>query len=454
MPTLIISILISSLLIPELLYNNIVAITLCFVSYQIIHFIKSIGKTLPIIEILGIFASITWLLAPVLWYHLYETQWYAGFSIMPISKQEYLIVALPGTMSLLLAIYLPIGKLNSKQILVNLNKARLQITQNPILWKFLVSIGIICAILHPIMPSVIAQIFYFGRNLLFIGLMYYLFTNKGRKINSKGLIIAIMMSLIISIYAGMFGDFIFWSLFFIIIYELKRKSSINIKIATTIIGMFMIIIIQSIKSDLRSVIWYKQGPNVDQSTLNLFLNLTVDRIENTSKLFSPASLSILLDRANQGYITAHAINYTPLHEPYAYGETIFAATIAAFIPRILWPNKPTAGGEENIFRFTGLGKLKGVSFNIAPLGDAYVNFGPYGGSIFLFFYACLFKIILFKIINLGKKNPTIILWIPLIFLAAIVAETDVVTTLNHLIKAIIFTWLMYYFSYSIFKIRL
>lgn len=370
-------------------------------------------------------------------YYLTDINWYVAYAKMPIPADEYFAVAMPGTLSLLLGIYFPnsYSKKNlAKGIIKQLEKRLANNTQ--IGWT-LIGVSLISTIIGPLVPGGFSQFFYLGRNLLFVGL-FYLFFSSTKGFNWRIWAGVILVSFGLSVYIGMFGDFIFWSIFLVLLTQLKKSVNFPVKILFVCLGAFGILLIQSVKFDLRNAIWYEKGKLAGQSPIAVFAQLASEKLSTPEELFSPYPLSRMVDRSNQGYLTAFAIRHTPAIEPFAEGETIFKAILASLIPRLLWPDKPTAGGAENIQRFTGLIKSPGVSYNIAPLGDAYVNFGITGGAGFLFLYGLFFNWLLGRLFSKAQQIPTLILWFPLIFFAVVVAETDVVTTFNHTIKALIF----------------
>jgi len=127
--------------------------------------------------------------------------------------------------------------------------------------------------------------------------------------------------------------------------------------------------------------------------------------------------------------------------------------IASFIPRFLWPDKPIAGGKWNMEYFTGL-IIEGYSMNVGPLGEAYGNFGNKGGIYFMFFYGLFFNIVIYLLIRIAKTKPTIILWFPVLFLNSIQVETDILMTVNALLKNCIFVAVCYWAADRFMRIKL
>ena len=72
---------------------------------------------------------------------------------------------------------------------------------------------------------------------------------------------------------------------------------------------------------------------------------------------------------------------TPSVIPYQNGET-YSYFLVAFIPRVLWPNKPTTGTANAFYAVTyGITTEEGAkttTFGVSLLGEAFINFGWYG----------------------------------------------------------------------------
>jgi len=80
---------------------------------------------------------------------------------------------------------------------------------------------------------------------------------------------------------------------------------------------------------------------------------------------------------------------------------------------------------------------------ISILGEAYANFGSFGGVIFMLFWGGLIALIMKVIVDISVNHPTIILWVPLIFLQMVKAETELVVVINHGVKTSIVIAIFY-----------
>ena len=137
------------------------------------------------------------------------------------------------------------------------------------------------------------------------------------------------------------------------------------------------------------------------------------------------------------------MNYIPAQKPFAEGKTVKEAIVASIFPRFLMPNKAISGGVENMKDYAGIQLGKGTSMDIGQIGEAYANYGIYGGIVFMFLLGLLLNWVLNFIEKKQLRYPDLIFWMPFIFLQIVKAESSLVTILNHLVKASIIVWALY-----------
>jgi hypothetical protein len=193
-----------------------------------------------------------------------------------------------------------------------------------------------------------------------------------------------------------------------------------------------LMIIQSIKFYFREEITIYSG-TFDRA--GIFTEMVRQELSSGEKTMSVSNFDAAIDRINQGWIVARIMRYTPAYEPFAKGETIITGVEASLVPRFLNPDKPKAGGRDNFERFTGKKLSENTSMGLSPLGEAYANFGINGGILFMFLLGLFYNLYIFTVLKLTAKYPSLILWLPLLFLQVVKAETDFVVVLNHLVKA-------------------
>ena len=157
--------------------------------------------------------------------------------------------------------------------------------------------------------------------------------------------------------------------------------------------------------------------------------------EDKASKFSAASIAHSNIRINQGYIVTHVMETVPEKVPFEDGSEMMEIVRAAVLPRILAPDKLRAGDRGIFMKYSGMVLLPGTSMALSSLGDAYVNFGTFGGAIFMFFYGLLFS----EVLNAFYKNsfdyPIVILFVPLVFYYPIRPDCELQTIMGHLVKS-------------------
>jgi hypothetical protein len=316
-------------------------------------------------------------------------------------------------------------------------------------------IGFLATFLDTIGGS-LSFVFYLLSMLKYVGPLYIYYSNLSFR--KPALIISVVLFLVQSIGKGMFGEFVMYLLLALILLTIKFNLRFTTKLVVFIVGLFLVTILQSIKGVYRSITWRGNtinGLSLDKSSqVEIFGSLFVDRLTNTNNLFDEKTSFGLYVRMNQGFLVSRAMDYVPRVEPFANGETIIRTLGAILVPRFLWPDKPESGGAENLSRFLGIkGKLS-YSMNIGPYGEAYGNFGPVNGVLFIFAYGLLLSFLFKKFLTNCCKRPTLILWAPLLFCYTLTVETDILTTLNSFIKGAIFVALVFWISNKFFKVSM
>jgi hypothetical protein len=156
-------------------------------------------------------------------------------------------------------------------------------------------------------------------------------------------------------------------------------------------------------------------------------------------------------RYNQGWIVNRVRFFVPDAEPYAKGETIIAAAVAAVLPRFIAEDKLMSGGRENMARFAAMEMSEGTSMNLGYAGEMYANFGPIGGVIGCGLYALLLGLVFRWICRKAFLYP---LWwsiVPFVFFSALKAEDGIAEVLNWTVKSCLILIPIYYLMGGIRK---
>ncbi len=450
---ILIALLSGYVLVPDIYHENNLPLSLALFVALLVDFIQGFGKRIHPLDLMGLYAALTYMLAPSLSYYLAEIEWYVGYNVMCIPKEQYLSVAMPGTFMVLVGLNFPFKEINTGQI-DYYDQIKEYLKDKTDAGFKLFWIGFAANFLLPFMPGGLGFFMELASQLIYIGGLYLWFSPMEMKKKLPYLIVMLVLPLARTLREGMFGELVFWTVFMAMIMLLKYRVAFWKKLLMAVSGLIFMLFIQSIKYEYRTLTWYtdEAGTETLSYKLNVFQNLWQDRLDNPDMLYGPFVLSNALDRTNQGGLTAMAIRYVPDYEPYAKGETIFLATAASFIPRFLWPNKPTVGGREKMIRFTGFDNGEITSMDIGQLGDAYVNFGTLGGAVFMFIYGLVFAFFFSKIFEIGRANMlSLTLWIPLFYVGVVTMDSSVLASFNHLIKSGMFAYIFFIGYKKFFK---
>lgn len=411
--------------------------------YSFFDFLDNVGKKVVVLDIAIILAVFTWLVMPVIFYQFYTKEDHLArvfYKYMVIPADDYFSFVLPGTICMIIGF--------------KVRLANLQINKDPQAYKqklevffkgkakigfILIGISFASSVLNYVVPASLHRVVNLLEHLSYVGVFYVFFSEHPHK--NKILAGVLSLLAINSIATGLFGELVFLlALFYILVALYLKRISFPVKLSVCVAGILLIFLIQNIKKGYREIAW---GSGKGGSAV-YFGQLLGDAIVNPGTMFEKKKLFNTAVRMNQGWLIAVTMDRVPRRFDYAYGETIGISVAAAFIPRILWPDKPEAGGRYNLKRFWGY-DLVGYSTNIGPIGEAYANFGRTGGIIFMFFYGLFFNGLLTYLLKWSERRPSILCWIPFLFFYAVVVETDILTTVGSLVTGmmfmIVFTWL-------------
>jgi hypothetical protein len=443
------------------IFSGILFIFLCFAdtlsvwenisiflfTYFLLDFLETLGKKIVILELTVIMASLTCLVMPVIFYHEYTREnvlarlW---VKYMPVSSDNYFSFMVPAVIALAIGVRVPLAKSKiNKEPRIYIDNVKRVLQNKSTLGLTLIAVGVTSGLLDFLSPTTLKQVFYFLDHLTFVGVFYVIYSpNRYKKIIVPSVVILMVGQ---SLITGMFGELIFILSCALVLILLGKKISLGKKILVAVAGIFLIIMIQSVKTDYRQRSWIEVG-GADPA---YYAELVIDRIADPATMLAPDRLFMAAVRTNQGWLVAMTMKKVPEKFDFAYGETIWKSIAGAIVPRFLWPDKPDAGGKANLKRFWGF-NLVGFSMNIGPFGEAYANFDKIGGIFYMFFYGLFFNFILSSLLRLAEKRPTIVLWLPFLFYYSIGVETDLLSTMGSLMKGLIFTWIIF----KIFRIGL
>ena len=413
-------------------------------------FLDNIGKKVVVLDIAIIVAIFTWLVMPVIFYQYYTKEDHLArifYKYMPIPAEEYFSFVLPGTLAMIIGF-----KLRLSRLAINNDsgayKAKLEqfFKGKARIGFILIGISLGSSVLYYVIPASFNHIVNLAEHLSYVGVFYIFFSDY----KHKNIVLSSVLGLlaVTAIIQGVFGELVFLlALFYILIAIYLKKVPFFTKASVCISGIFLIFLIQNVKKTYRERAWVTGADPV------YFMQLIGQSIEDPSLMFQKKTLFGAAIRMNQGWLIAITMDRVPRRFAFANGETIATSIAAAFIPRVIWPDKPEAGGRYNLKRFWGY-ELRGYSMNIGPIGEAYANFGKVGGIIFMFFYGLFFNGLLTFLLKWSEKRPTILCWIPFLFFHAVVVETDILTTVSSIVTSLIFMLLFIRLFKAAFHIKI
>ena len=396
-----------------------------------IRFIQRLGQSVPILELMLLIAGLQWIIGPWIEYN-FPTNHYKYYMYVP--ESTYMAIIVPAYGLFVLGVLLGLQKKGLGSIPV----AQLQRYKQYGVMIFLIGVGF--DLISSRLPGTLAFFGFIVANFKFAGAIILFFSEDPKL--KKIFYFSLVYLFVRAVQAAMFHDLVLWSVFFYMFWALKFQPSKQQIYGTIVVGLLSLSTLQTIKAAYRAKVW----EGFQGNKLELFATLFVEALffeesQSTGDDLSGEENNV---RLNQGWIISAILDEIPSRVPFQKGSTITEAVMASISPRFLNPNKKQAGGKENFEKFTGLSLGKNTSMGISIVGEAYGNFGKWGGMLFMgvwgWFLAWYWKLLSKQIQN----NLLFLAFLPIIFLQVVKAETELVVVLNHLIKASIVVFLFFW----------
>ncbi len=148
------------------------------------------------------------------------------------------------------------------------------------------------------------------------------------------------------------------------------------------IGVALYLILNPAKFTYRSIVWYGSQPTTVAERVDLWGDLAAESaaglLGQSGSRQSGSAISDSLARFDLVHKFAYVYHLTPTYIPYYQGQT-YEYFLYAWIPRFLWPGKPTANANDLIdidYRLKYRGSQSTIG--IGQLPEAYINFGVAG----------------------------------------------------------------------------
>jgi len=418
-------------------------LALTFSTYQFYLLFESFGKVIPIRNLLGSFMCLQMLIGPALAYNGLD-QYQVGHFRMQVTEADYFFYVLPAVVLFVLGLNIRAGNYEGEK--VDFDKLDQYISNHKTLPYIFIAVGFVATYLSQWTGPGLTFLLYLIGGLKFIGLFLIILTKK--QLNYFTTILVYGSVIISSITSAMFHDLLTWGIFLIAVFCLKYNPTRGIKLFGLMIFVFLSVFIQLIKGDYREVTWRydKEG---DFETLGE----TVQQQVTNQELFALERIAQNNIRINQGAIISNIMKYIPDKKPFAEGSELLDVVESAFLPRIVSENKINAGDRDFFMKWSGMIIGRGASMGLSSVGDAYINFGVFGGMIFMFLYGLFFNEVLLFLSRKTSYYPILMIITPLIFYYPIRADGELHTLLGHLVKSCFLIFVLIQFWKSFFYLN-
>jgi hypothetical protein len=388
--------------------------------------VKRMDQGLPLMQVTALLAVLQWIVGPWLSYNI-DVDFSTYF--MRVDSNTYFSYAFPGTAAFAVGLLSVGASVRQQNLLSAVDQS--QFFQFGIT---LTIIGLAGGLGVKLLPSGLVFVCYLISQLRYVAALYFIFSRH--PLRWPFAVASVVPLFTGSAESGMFHDLLLW-MGILVCYAYAMKTRKRwISVAALIGGLFVVFTIQGIKGSYREKVWYDQeGSLVDEIR---------DFWTRPNAMTDEATISNTIVRMNQGWIIAAIMQNVPSSEPYAMGDTLKDAAVAALVPRLVSEDKTTAGGQKNYRRFTGLPLADTTSMGLSLLGEAYANVGPKIGVFLMLLFGGLMSFCYWSTLVWSVKHPTFYFWIPVIFCQTIKAETDLVTVLNHITKGSVVVFGMYW----------
>ncbi len=397
----------------------------CLFVHQFILLFNSIGHALPVRYLFGTLGCLQYCLGPAIAYSGVDEFQYFLYKMM-VTEDVYFSFALPAMLCFIIGLHITAGKLEGEVI----PQARIRrfIEQNSSMPYYFVVIGFVSSLISGFFSNNFALIFYILGSFKFIGAFMLILGSQ----KIKPVILALIYGSIIlsSLGEGMFHDLLTWLIFLGSVLALKYKPGVQFKTIVSVCFLLMVVVIQQLKGSYRTAIGREQGGGGVKTFTKVY-----EKQNEEKSIFSMERLAPSNVRINQGFIITRIMITVPFKVPYQNGDELYQILEAALLPRFLSPNKLRAGDKLIFEKYTGMALDEGTSMGLGAIGDGYINFGSFGGCIFMFFLGLFYSEILKLAYRQSKYIPLLILFTPLGFYYPIRPDCELQTSLGHLIKS-------------------
>jgi hypothetical protein len=429
----------------SLVTNWYFLLSLMLFTLAVLAVLAKLGKGIVLRELIALYSIFIYLVMAILGYTVYSRDnalaklW---LRYMPVPAELYFGFALPATAAFSFILCWPIDTKGisdeGQGINTLIDRCRQKLQEFPKISIYIILTGIVMYYIGSFLPTslqFIATLFFWSS---FAGILYLYYTSnfKHRWI---WLLLFLVFNVVNAIQGGMFTIVAYMGITIFSFFFVGKKTVYWKKLLIFTVGAFLLILIQNVKQTYRKTIWNR---TYEGNKLLLFSNVIVDKLNSTTTFFETEAFFPIYYRTNQGINVALVMRRFPNNQPFDNGKNLMQTLAASLVPRLLWPDKPEAGGKQNMLYYAGA-TIRNYSTNVGPLGEAYGSFGNIGGVIYMFVLGAFIRWSYKRVFIISKKIPLILFWIPVMFYQITYsAESDTLQILNSLFKSAFFVWLV------------
>jgi hypothetical protein len=399
-------------------------IALMIAAHQFLLVFYSFGYIIPVRYLAGALMCLQMLVGPSFAYMGLDDYQYFKYK-MQVPEFDYFFYAIPAVACFIIGLHI-YSRLRGEMI--DRKAIQLYVLQHPDMVYIFIIGGFLASIVSRFFGSELGFVFYLLGSFKYIGA--FLLIIGDIRLKPIPLIIVFGSIILSSLGSAMFHDLVTWLIFLLAILALKFRPAISVKAAFGTGFLVLILVIQQLKGVYREATQF-QGK---EGNLDVFEEVYEER-KGEEGFFDKENLAKSNVRINQGFIVTYILNHVPAREPFSNGEELYKILEAAFLPRIIAPDKLRAGDNSLVTKYSGIPLRKHTSMSLSAMGDGYLNFGIFGGCIFMFLLGGLFNFILTRFDKISRQYAIAILFTPMVFYFPIRPDTALQTSLGHLIKA-------------------
>ncbi len=422
--------------------NAFIVVSILITSFAFFNFVKNIGKTFLIHEVIIFYACMIYLIFPIIGYTFFNShnelaQLWVTYMRVPASI--YFGFALPAILSFYGGLYLLKGRTTVSRIKSVVLESKIKLEKNLKILYYLIIIGIISNILYPFIPSYLQYVFRILTFFQFAGLVGIILKSGKSKFDYLTIGLLVFMLLRQAVDSTMFTIIVYMGLTVIGIFLIELRMKFYKKLALIILLLVCGIALQFTKTNYRAL---NRNPGISNISFGKLLILNFSELKNVK---NANSFFLIYNRGNQGLLLSQVMEYIPSSQSFDQGKRLFLTILSSFVPRLFWPDKPMAGGKENM-KYYADREMGTTSMNVGPFGEAYGSFGVIGGIIYLFFFGLYIGIAIHLFLTVASKFPLLIIWIPVLFFELVYSlETDTLQAINSVVKTSFFLFIFFKF---------